>query len=159
MTLSFARMVGDVSLLGQHFLQPFWRPTICSNRPWGVYIAHTPPKEPLGKADRIPESRLIRRSSFVITGSTSECFFPATSRYCSNGYLINCTNAIEFIVGLTGVCKLRNPQKRSLWTTAPTLVFRHRRFNRRQTLASASGSIAPMPSFFPSSVHLVHSAD
>ena len=34
-----------------------------------------------------------------------------TSRYCSNGYLINCTDALEFIVGLTGVCKLRKPPK------------------------------------------------
>ena len=76
----------------------------------GIYSPHTP-KEPLGKADRIPERRLIRRSSFVITGSTGECFFPATSRYCSNGYLINCTDALEIIVGLTGECKLRNPQK------------------------------------------------
>ena len=44
MTLSIARMAGDVSLLGKHFLQLFWHPTICSNRPWGVYIAHTPQK-------------------------------------------------------------------------------------------------------------------
>ena len=67
----------------------------------GIYSPHTP-KEPLGKADRIPERRLIRRSSFVITGSTGECFFPATSRYCSTGYLINCTDALDIIVGLTG---------------------------------------------------------
>ena len=86
-------------------------------------------------------------------------FFPATSRYCSNGYLINCTDALEFIVGLTGVCKLRNPQKRSIWTTAPTLVLRHRRFNRRKTLASASGFIAPTPSLCSSSVHPVYSPD
>ena len=64
----------------------------------GIYSPHTP-KEPLEKADRILERRLIRRSSFVITG---ECFFPATSRYCSNGYLINCTDALEIIIGLTG---------------------------------------------------------
>ena len=76
----------------------------------GIYSPHTP-KEPLGKADRIPERRLIRRSSFVITGSTGECFFPTTSHYCSNGYLINCTDALEIIVGLTGECKLRNPRK------------------------------------------------
>src|SRR6185503_18903510 len=47
----------------------------------------------------------------VIAGLTGECIFPATSRYCSNGYLINCTDALEFIVGLTGVCKLRKPPK------------------------------------------------
>ena len=73
-----------------------------------IYSPHTP-KEPLGKADRIPECRLIRRSSFVITGSTDECFVPAISHYYSNGYLINCTDALEIIVGLTGECKLRNP--------------------------------------------------
>ena len=39
--------------------------------------------------------RCIRRLVFVITGSTGECFFPVTSRYCSNGYLINCTDALE----------------------------------------------------------------
>ena len=72
----------------------------------------------------------------IIAGLTGECIFPATTRYCSNGYLIYCTDALEFIVGLTGVCKLRNPQKWSLWTTAPMLVFRHRRFNRRQTLCN-----------------------
>ena len=38
-------------------------------------------------------------------------FSQPTSRYCSNGYLINCTDALEFIVGLTGVCKLRKPPK------------------------------------------------
>ena len=76
----------------------------------GIYSPHTP-KEPLRKADKIPERRLIRRSSFVITGSTGECFFPATSRYCSNDYLINCTDALEFFVGLTGECKFRNTSK------------------------------------------------
>ena len=39
------------------------------------------------------------------------------------------------------------------------VVFRHCRFIRRKTLASASGSIALTPSFFPSSVPPVHSAD
>ena len=86
-------------------------------------------------------------------------FSQPTSRYCSNSYLINCTDALEFIIGLTGVCKLRNPQKRSVWTTAPTFVFRHRKFNRRKTLASASGFIAPTPSLCSSSVHPVYSLD
>src|SRR6185312_88304 len=133
----------------------------------GIYSPHTP-KEPLGKADKIPERRLNRRSSFVTTGSTGECNFPATSRYCSNGYLINCTDALEFLVGLTGECKFRNPPKngvsgqlhrhspflhrrfnRCLWVCLHFkslhrhVVFRHRRFIRRKTLASASGSIAP----------------
>ena len=96
---------------------------------WGIYSPHIP-KEPLGKADRIPERRLIRRSSFVITGSTGECFFPATSRYCSNGYLINCTDALEIIVGLTGKCKLRNPRKMESLDNCTDAQFEHRRSNQ-----------------------------
>ena len=83
-----------------------------TNEAWGgIYIAQ-PFKLAAGK--RLTKSLntlLIRRSVFVITGLTGECIFPATSRYCSNGYLINCTDALEIIVGLTGECKLRNPPK------------------------------------------------
>jgi hypothetical protein len=48
-------------------------------------------------------------------------FFPATSRYCSNGYLINAPTLLNFNVGFTGACNLQKPpEKWSLWTTAPT---------------------------------------
>ena len=92
--------------------------------------AHESPEEQLGKADRIPERRLIRRSSFVITGSTGECFFPAISHYCSNGYLINCTDALEIIIGLTGECKLRNLRKMESLDNCTDAQFEHRRSNR-----------------------------
>ena len=111
-------------------------------------------------------------------------FSQQLSHYCSNGYLINCTYALEIIIGLIGECKLRNPPKngvsgqlhrrslslyrrfnRCLWVCLHfnslhrRVVFRHRRFIRRKTLASASGFIAPTPSLCSSSVHPVYSLD
>ena len=70
--------------------------------------------------------------------------FPATSRYCSNGYLINCTDALEIIVGLTGECKLRNPRKMESLDNCIDAQFEHHQSNRCWTLALASGSAAPM---------------
>ena len=58
---------------------------VSSNLKWpglgGIYRPHTP-KELLGKADKNSYRRLNRRSSFVNTGSTGECTFHSSSRYC-----------------------------------------------------------------------------
>ena len=65
------------------------------------------------------------------------------------------TDALEITVGLTGECKLRTPEKWSLWTTAPTL----QKLTSVQPVYSAdfafSESVAPVSTISLSSVQPV----
>src|SRR6185312_16996887 len=55
MTLSTSRMVGDGSLLGQHFLQLLRLPTMFDNRPWGyIYLAQAN----IAVGEKLPEKYL-----------------------------------------------------------------------------------------------------
>ena len=73
----------------------------------------------------------------------------------SNGYFDQSTDALKTGVVSTGACNLRNPQKWSLWTTAPTLQKPTSVQPVYSTDLAFSESVAPVSTISLSSVQPV----
>ena len=76
----------------------------------GIYSPHTP-KEPLGKADKNSYRRLNDAPVLSTLDQPVSVFSLLLAVTVFQRLLDQSTDALEITIGLTGECKLRNPQK------------------------------------------------